>query len=211
MARICTRVGVQSPYARSKLGFGVWNIPRRSKYVSVYRNARMGRLPQGAPTSPRLSNLVMRSFDKELSQLTEKHGLKYTRYADDLCFSTSDEGFDRAKAKEIIGHAYSAMRKIGLEPNLTKTMVVPPGARKVVLGLTVNDTSPRLPAELKSRMRKHLHYLERYGPVQHARRNGFSSTLGMYRHLIGVSAFAHQIEPALGASWRARLNAITWI
>ncbi|MFM0668045.1 reverse transcriptase family protein [Paraburkholderia sediminicola] len=210
LARICTRLGVDSAYARKDV-FAVRRLARRKDYVAAYSRPRMGRLPQGAPTSPKLSNLVMRSFDKDMTDLAQKEGMTYTRYADDLCFSTKSPSYTRDRATKLIRSVYGALGAIGLGPNRTKTVVVPPGARKVVLGLTVNDVRPRLPVELKSRMRVHLHYLTIFGPVEHAKRTGFTSTLGMYRHLAGICAFAQQVEPELAKDWLAKLQGISWI
>lgn len=210
LARICTRLGVDSRYAGKDV-FAVRNPTRRDGYIAVYKRSRMGRLPQGAPTSPKLSNLVMRSFDEEMTSLARKEGMTYTRYADDLCFSTRSQSYNRDRATQLILSVYDSLGAIGLGPNRTKTVVVPPGARKVVLGLTVNDIQPRLPAELKSRMRVHLHYLGLFGPEEHASRTGFTSTLGMYRHLAGICAFAQQVEPDLAKDWLAKLQGVSWI
>lgn len=209
LARICTRLGTDTKYAQQKR-FLLHDHINRGAYVDAYKATRLGRLPQGAPTSPRLSNLVMRKFDLQVSELATAHGLRYTRYADDLCLSTSRMDFNRDMAREVIGLIYQVMRKRGLQPNLAKATVCPPGARKVVLGLVVNEVAPRLRSELKQAMRAHLYYLHKLGPKRHARRRGFTSLLGMYRHLMGLAAFAAQVEPELGQTWRRELEAVEW-
>ena len=47
-----------------------------------------GRLPQGAPTSPMIANIICRGLDRDLWRLARNHGCRYTRYADDITFST---------------------------------------------------------------------------------------------------------------------------
>src|SRR5713226_4776036 len=53
---------------------------------------RKGRLTIGAPTSPAISNIVMREFDGYWSDQCSKKSITYTRYADDLCFSCNERG-----------------------------------------------------------------------------------------------------------------------
>lgn len=52
-----------------------------------------GKLPQGAPTSPIITNIMCKSFDKQILNLAKKYKLHYTRYVDDLSFSTNDKYF----------------------------------------------------------------------------------------------------------------------
>lgn len=53
-------------------------------------------LPQGAPTSPIISNLICRGLDRDLDRLARQHGCRYTRYADDITFSTNADRFPDA-------------------------------------------------------------------------------------------------------------------
>ena len=64
-----------------------------NKWAAIprYRGRPEGFLPQGAPSSPMLSNLVMKQFDERFATLATSHGFTYTRYADDLAFSTRAE------------------------------------------------------------------------------------------------------------------------
>ena len=212
LARLCTRLGHytlrrgHAQWLRNKAGF-VYKI---TKYN--HSTGRMGHLPQGAPTSPMLANIAMGAADAEFDTLARAAGMTYTRYADDLVFSTRDSGFTRDIASGIVGSAYRILGKYGFSPNVAKTEIVPPRARKVVLGLLVDEPSPRLPREFKEKMRMHLYYLQKggIGPARHAAKRGFISVAGMRNVLYGLAAFATQIEPACGASIRQGLDTIAW-
>lgn len=210
LARLCTRVGPVSRLRRTAR----W-VRRAPPYVATihkYAARRFGHLPQGAPTSPMLANLVMLDADAALTKVAQAHGLIYTRYADDLTFSTRRKDFDRLEAADVIKHVYRILGRFGLEPNFAKTNVIPPRARKVVLGLLADQTEPRLTREFKSKMRQHLYYLEHpdVGPLKHADKRGFSAVAGMKNHLFGLAAYARQVEPTYGASLVQRLSAVHW-
>lgn len=212
LARLCTRLGSftlrrgHAQWLRKKAGFA-YEI---SKYS--HSMGRIGHLPQGAPTSPMLANIAMSAADTEFDALASANGMMYTRYADDLVFSTRDLGFTREVASGVVGRAYRILGKYGFSPNVAKTEIVPPRARKIVLGLLVDEASPRLPREFKEKMRMHLYYLRKdgVGPARHAAKRGFISVAGMRNVLYGLAAFAAQIEPAYGANIRQALDAVDW-
>ena len=99
LARICTRKGEYSFARRGKKwrssGYGSAMIPE-------YHSSLLGHLPQGAPTSPMLANLAMKRFDQIVTKISADRGLIYSRYADDLSFSTENENFDRADARTLV-------------------------------------------------------------------------------------------------------------
>jgi RNA-directed DNA polymerase len=210
LSRICTRVGPFNGLRRSWRWFR--KAPVAHSKIRSYAVPRLGHLPQGAATSPMLANLAMREADVLLSALANNYGLTYTRYADDLTFSTGDPGFQRADARKAIYEIYGVLRRFGLSPNLTKTSIVSPRSRKIVLGLQVDQNEPRLTRAFKMKMRMHLHYLERddVGPLKHAERRGFSAVVGMRNHLMGLAAYAIQIEPTYGKTVKARLERVVW-
>lgn len=210
LARLCTRVGSLSSIRRSRR----WQNkqPINARKIRTYSAGTLGHLPQGASTSPHLSNLAMLEVDEELSIIAARFGMVYTRYADDLTYSSRSLDFSREKAAELIKAVYKILGRFGLYPNIAKTSVVPPRARKVVLGLLVDQPSPRLKKDFKMKMRMHLYYLEHpeVGPIQHAIARKFSSVAGLRNHLIGLAAYASQIEPSYGASLKERLAKIAW-
>lgn len=207
LARLCTRLGKPSlSRMRAK-----WRIkPRVSNKIPSYHSYRMGHLPQGAPTSPMLANLTMYEADLDLEALANSKGLIYSRYADDLSFSTDAAEFDRSGAAKIIHEIYGILGKHGFSPNFSKTQIVPPRARKVVLGLLVDGDRPRLTRQFKSSMRMHLYYLKLHGPVRHASTRGFSAVAGLRNHLFGLAAYAKQIDPEYGVKVQSKLEAVAW-
>ena len=106
-----------------------------------------GSLPQGAPSSPVISNMVCRRLDRELAKLAGEHRCRYTRYADDLVFSTNQ----RAMPSQLIGrdaqtHIISVgsdLKRVvegnGFVVNDEKTRLYPRNQRQLVTGIVVND------------------------------------------------------------------------
>lgn len=209
LARLCTRRGGPSQ-ARGALR---WSFPfGQEMAIRAYYSKLLGHLPQGAPTSPMLANLAMVRFDRVASEIAGKHGLIYTRYADDLTLSTNLQEFSRAQAHEVIRDLYRALRRHGFQPNLAKTSIVAPGARKVVLGLLVDGDSPRLTKEFRSRLRKHLYYLTHaaHGPARHAAAMRFRSVYSLRNHVNGLIAYARQVDEAYAQQAWAQLASVTW-
>ena len=114
-----------------------------------------GRLPQGAPTSPILANLACRGLDTALAHLANRHRCRYSRYADDITFSTRKSHFDSAICANeilapgdtpILGDALVAIieTKHKFRINEAKTRIRFRSQRQEVTGLTVNDGSPNV-------------------------------------------------------------------
>ena len=134
LARVTTLPVVSSsPRKRDK----AWRVNRPNQKIPPYSSEILGYLPQGAPTSPLLSNLVMREIDGKLFSEANERGLTYTRYSDDLTFSTRRNNFDRNEARAFISVVGKVLACAGFRPQHRKTHIIPPGSRKIVLGLQV--------------------------------------------------------------------------
>jgi RNA-directed DNA polymerase len=157
-----------------------------------------------------LSNFIMPEIDSEIEKVAVTAGLNYTRYSDDLTFSTRSSDFNRSKAGNLIGRVTRILLKVGLFPQNRKTVVIPPGARKVVLGLVVDGSKPQLPREFRSNLRQHIYYLEKFGPVEHAKSRQFDTVFGMYNHIRGLIDFAKMVDKPYADSMLARFNAVNW-
>jgi RNA-directed DNA polymerase len=205
LARLCTMV----PFASAKHSMKSWQVRFRRQRIAVYAEPLIGRLPQGAPTSPMLANLVMRDADEKLQALAHSQGLVYTRYSDDITFSTQGT-FSRSQAMAVVKNAAAILKRKGLYPNRAKTTVVHPGARRVVLGLLVDGDQPRLSRTFRSRLRQHLYYLETRGILAHVEARGFDSAGGLYRHLRGLIDYANMVDQLYAQEQLFRLQALPW-
>ena len=209
LARLSTRLGTVTQLRMQKR----WRRHKESPdVIGDYVKWRIGHLPQGAPTSPMLANLAMLGADKEIFLLAAKSGLTYTRYADDLTFSTLEKDFDRAKASAFIRGVYGVLARFGFSPNTTKAQIVPPRARKVVLGLLVDGDEPRLTRAFRANLRMHLYYLAHpnVGPAKHAASRGFTAVAGLRNHLEGLIAYARQVDPEYGARALKSFKRLNW-
>jgi len=93
-------------------------------------------LPQGAPTSPALANIITKTLDKELTKLSLANGITYTRYADDLAFSHPDLKFD---IDEFLKKVKAHIMMNGFLINANKTRVLRPHRRQSITGVVIND------------------------------------------------------------------------
>lgn len=116
------------------------NIATTIAQIACYNNA----LPQGSPCSPVISNLICHSMDVRLAKLAKRHSLYYTRYADDLTFSTnkrtlpSEIAIENGSRYEIGSVFQREIHRSGFSINHNKTRVNFKDSRQVVTGLTVN-------------------------------------------------------------------------
>lgn len=197
MARLCTsrpRKDVPPPFVKVRNRIPSGRVHAKTRIIQQYDHPYIGYLPQGAPTSPMLANLTMRGIDKELEAIAKHYRLRYTRYSDDISFSTP-ENFSRSAAHGVIQRVAQTLIKNGLGLNKSKTTIAPPGAKKLVLGLLVDAASPKLDRNFKDRLRQHIYYIQRFGVESHARSRAFDTTAGFIRHLKGLLDFAYMVEP----------------
>lgn len=155
-------------------------------------------LPQGACTSPALSNLVARGLDARIAGIARRIGWTYTRYADDLSFSTDTPGASRT------GWLLARLRHVVGEENFTvneaKTRVQRPNTRQSVTGLVVNK-SPGVPRDTVRRLRAILHKARTEG-LAAQNREGHPHFEGWVE---GMIAYISMVNPARGRALKAQL------
>lgn len=116
---------------------------------------RRERLPQGAPTSPHLANLVFSSVDEQIACAIPA-GWRYSRYADDLAFSGDDSPL------EIVDIVTQLVEAAGFRVGCEKTRIMGQNRRQIVTGLVVND-GVRIPKPLRKKWRATLHRIRTQG------------------------------------------------
>ncbi|TXF84718.1 RNA-directed DNA polymerase [Neolewinella aurantiaca] len=115
-------------------------------------------LPQGAPTSPILSNIVLKNFDYAMIMLAKKHKLVYSRYADDLTFS-GNEDIDFFSFKNTVAQK---LNKHGFEMNMNKSRIQYSWQRQIVTGLVVNN-KVNIKSEFVATTKSMIYNWENYG------------------------------------------------
>ncbi len=138
-------------------------------------------LPQGAPTSPAITNLLCRRLDRRLAGAARKNGFAYTRYADDLTFSAA--AFDKAALDRLMKTVRFVVGEEGFAVNEAKTRVMHKGRHQEVTGLTVND-GVSVSRRERRKFRAYLHNAGKEQPSKPWRRGSpAASALGYAQFL----------------------------
>ena len=174
----------------------------RDRHHRLGRRLAVPHLPQGAPTSPALANLVCFRLDRRLAGLAASFGGTYTRYVDDLTFSGGTAfGGDR-----FPGLVAEVAAEEGFRVNPAKTSAVGSGRRQAVLGAVVNDR-PALPRRERDALRALLHNCATHGwPSQTRGRDPVT----FRDHVLGRVAWASSLDPVSGARLRALADRVDW-
>jgi RNA-directed DNA polymerase len=157
-------------------------------------------LPQGAPTSPALTNILCRRLDARLQGCAARLGFTYTRYADDLTFS-GGEG-TRKLAGKLLWRANQIVIDEGFTPHPEKQHVMRSAQRQSVTGIVVNE-KPAIERDTLRRFRATLFQVEKDGPAG-KQWNGNDNVIDA---LEGYALFIHMVDAAKGAPLLQRVRA----
>lgn len=141
-------------------------------YLCTYNNY----LPQGAPTSSYISNLVMKEFDEYIGDYCTTHNISYTRYSDDLTFSGT------FNPSIIIKEVRKNLLKLGLELNDEKTCIINKGSRQSVTGIVVNEKL-QVSLQYRKEIRKQIYYIKKFGIKSHLQ---FINLTDEYKYLTSL-------------------------
>ena len=144
-------------------------------------------LPQGAPTSPYLSNIFLVHFDSILSVYCRLNNIRYTRYADDIILSGE---IDAPSAIEFVR---MELFKIGLTLNEQKIKVMGKNFRQIVTGIVVNSVI-QTPKKQRDKIRQEIYYIKRFTLEGHLKKTN-NKRANYVKHLIGKINFALFINP----------------
>jgi hypothetical protein len=166
----------------------------KTYYVAVAPRS----LPQGAPTSPSITNALCMRLDCRLSGLAKKLGCRYTRYADDLTFSW--HGTQGSDIGALLRAVTQIVRTEGFAIHANKTRVMRKGARQKVTGLIVNEAPGRPDARVPRKTIRDLRsaiYNREHG------RPGKGESL---EQLKGMAAFIMMTDRDKGAAFMERID-----
>lgn len=148
-------------------------------------------LPQGAPTSPALTNTLSLRLDRRLAGLARRLGWRYTRYADDLTFSLPATHSGKPRLGALLGCVRRVVEAEGFRLNPEKTRVARRGGRQQVTGLVVNGPgTPRVPRKLRRQLRAAAHNLANGKPLKDGE---------TVARIAGYAAFVHMTDAKRGA------------
>lgn len=115
-----------------------------------------GKLPTGAPTSPYIANLLLKDFDYEIEEVCKKFEVNYSRYMDDLFFSTDGMQYMLSLTElEVL----KQFKELGFSINVDKIKYISSNKRQQVLGLGVNNQKPVLTKDDKRKYRSYFYNL----------------------------------------------------
>jgi retron-type reverse transcriptase len=171
-----------------------------SKLV-MYHNG----LPQGACTSPVISNIVCYKLDYRLENFAKIYNIKYTRYADDLTFSGSyrflNVYFKNFVEKIIVDEGFNI--------NHSKSRFNGKSRRQIITGLVINNNNISIPKEYIRRIRQELFYIDKYGYELHKSHENIMNKF--YKdHLLGKIGFVMSINKLQGIKLFDAYNKIKW-
>ncbi|HUS27890.1 MAG TPA: reverse transcriptase family protein [Kofleriaceae bacterium] len=159
------------------------------------------RLPQGAPTSPAITNALCRRLDRRIMGWAAKHGFTYTRYADDLTVSTKDP---KARVQSMLAFLRHVAQEEGFVVHPDKVRVVRRARRQEVTGVVVNDR-PGIPRDDLRRFRALLHHIDKDGP---AGKTWGHSTAPVLDVALGFASYVAMVDAAKGEQLRAKVLAL---
>lgn len=169
-----------------------------------------GRLVQGFPTSPMLSNIVFHGIDEEFQQLARRYNIRYSRYADDITFSgIQKRGYLTLvkKIKEIVSFVLS---KHGFIINDNKTRLMKNRHTKIVTGLIVTSQGVRIPQKYIRRLDKEIYYCKKFGVNEHLKYHKIITIANYKGYLIGLARFVYMVDQMKGKRLIKEIQNLDW-
>ena len=144
-------------------------------------------LPQGAPTSPYLSNLVLRDFDYLVGNWCKNNNINYTRYSDDMTFSMNEYN------PNLIRYIRINLYKYGLELNNDKICLINNSSKQKITGIVVNDKI-QVDIKYRKKIRQELYYINKHGLKEHLRRIDYNDKTKYLKSLYGRILFVLSVD-----------------
>lgn len=146
-------------------------------------------LPQGAPASPYISNLVMKPFDEYMGKWCKERGISYTRYCDDMTFSGD------FSPQSVIRKTQGFLHRLGFQLNQNKTRIFSQKYRQEVTGIVVNEKI-QVSKNYRRKLRQECYYIKKFGIEQHLKQIGYTDKKETYlQQLFGRIEYVLQVNP----------------
>ncbi len=158
-------------------------------------------LPQGAPSSPAITNILCRRLDRRLNFMAKEYGFDYTRYADDLTFSAAGESL--VNINNILKLTNLIVTKEDFEINENKTRIVRNYRRQEVTGIIINEKLNISRDKLKT-FRAVLYKIEKDGLQNYT----WGKSQDIIAAIEGFANFVVMVNPEKGAKFIEQINRI---
>lgn len=145
------------------------------------------KIPQGASTSPMISNIVLNSLDYQLHRLCKENGINYSRYSDDMVFSSEIPFSD-----DVVSGIEAIIFNAGYKINMSKSKYYGYEKNKIVTGLHVTKETVRIPRRKRKQIRAEVYFFETYGMQKQLELN---YDIYKLERLLGKLNFWKSIEP----------------
>ncbi|XZF15088.1 reverse transcriptase family protein [Chitinophagaceae bacterium MMS25-I14] len=180
-------------------------VKKENKLRKQFIKSKPPILPQGAPTSPTISNLLAFNLDNVLFKYCEKSSLSYTRYADDITISGNKRDLPALSiVKKVI-------RYNGFTINNKKTVYISKHKKQLVTGIIVNN-GVYVDKKIINEISQELHYCLKFGYKSHLEYKFKGSKIkSNYKDwLYGKICFVNSVEKERGEKFFKKFNLIDW-
>lgn len=152
-------------------------FPKSIGHLLTYLCTYESRLPQGAPTSSYISNLVMKDFDEELGTWCKSNNIDYTRYSDDMTFSGD------FNPTEVIQKVRKMLYKLNLKINNKKIHIINNSQQQNITGIIVN-TKLQVSSKYRNQIRQSIYYIKKHGLKEHLNKINYQESPSKYLNSI---------------------------
>ncbi|MBB5180489.1 hypothetical protein HNQ44_001917 [Planomicrobium koreense] len=169
-----------------------------------------GKLIQGFPTSPMLSNIFLRDIDEEFQKIAVRYNIRYSRYADDITFSGIQKKGYLTLVKNIKRIVSFILEKHDLAINNEKTRLMKDKHTKIVTGLIVTSKGVKIPQRFIRKLSKEIYYCQKFGVNDHLKYQGIITIANYKGYLIGLARFIYMVDKIQGAKFIKEIYDLDW-
>ncbi|MEC6748610.1 retron Ec67 family RNA-directed DNA polymerase/endonuclease [Marinilactibacillus sp. XAAS-LB27] len=170
-----------------------FKVPEEVALIIAQLTCYQGTLPQGSPSSPIITNLICKILDFRILKLSKKYKLDYTRYADDLTFSTNDKPFYNQRENFLL-ELEKEIKRAGFSMNEKKTRFQFNTSRQEVTGLVVNKKL-NVPKEYYKNTRAMAHSFYKHGQFfVHGEQGSINQLEGRFAFINQLDRYNNSIE-----------------